>query len=259
MTTWDSAAPPGGATSARIRTYLIYIVLDTSASMRQPVRGQERHGAPLDHFVKLIPRMLHRLASNPLINNMASVSVVGFNDRPEILRRMTSLEQAMAIASPRPGGGTDYAAVLEFLAGQHRLDVRDVNLSRAKENLTVDVARPWVFFITDGLPYAHRADQPRETWMAPREKLVGKIGARIVSIGLPGADQDVLWELATGDGGDRRNAFISDRHRTNPSELAQSVVDAIQKSVSMSAGTGLLTIDEPVGMRRIEGRRRARA
>jgi uncharacterized protein YegL len=240
-----------------VRTYLIYVVLDTSASMRRAAPGQERLGAPLDHFVTLIPRMLHRLADNPIISNVAAVGVVAFNDRPEVLRPMTSLEQAVAIGRPRRGDGTDYAAVLTFLAKQHPVDVQSVNLTRAHEGLTADAARPWIFFITDGRPYANKKNQPQEVWRAARDQLTREpIGARIAAIGLPGADQDVLWELSTGDDQGNRNAFISDR-RTTPGELAGSVMDAIQKSIAMSASAGLLTIESPVGMHRITGRRRA--
>jgi len=257
VTTQQPTASFEGARSARIRTYLIYIVLDTSESMRTPARGAAPQDAPLQHFVNLIPRMLRDLADSPVINSIASVGVLAFNDRPEVLRPMTSLVQAVAIGKPRLGYGTDYASVLKFMVEQHPKDVRAVNLGRAREGLTVDVARPWVFFITDGRPYARSANQETAEWMVHRDRLVNlPIGARIAAIGLPGADRDTLWELATGDDNGSRNAFISDR-RTTPRELSGSVVDAIQQSIGMSTSAGMLTIESPVGMRRIDRPRRA--
>jgi uncharacterized protein YegL len=241
------------ARAASVRTYLIYVVLDTSESMRKPRPG----GAPQEHFIRLIPKMLRELADHPVTNSLASVSVVAFNDHPEVLRPMTSLYQAAPIRQPTLGYGTDYAAVLKFLVGQHPKDVREIKLSRSRDDYNVDVARPWIFFVTDGRPYANEADQEMSEWSGYRERLCeSPIGARIVAIGLPGADRETLWHLATGSENGTRNAFISDRD-TNPGALPKSVVDAIKSSISASASTGRLTIRTPVGMQRIEGPRHA--
>jgi uncharacterized protein YegL len=238
-----------------VRTYLIYVVLDTSESMRRPRRGEAQHGAPQQHFVRLIPQMLRELSSHPVTNSLASVSVLAFNDEPEILRPMTALNQAAAIGKPRLGYGTDYAAVLKFLVAQHRKDVQQVKLSRLRDDYGVDVAKPWVFFITDGRPFANDANQEESAWMHHRDQLAGgAINARIAAIGLPGADRDVLWKLSTGNDNGTRNAFISNRS-TNARELSESVVAAIQSSITTSASVGLLTIRTPVGMERIEGPR----
>lgn len=244
------------ARSSTIRCYLIYVVLDTSESMRRPNprSGSTRHdprNTPLGQFVRLIPRMLRDLADNPIINNVAAVSLVAFNDAPEILRPMSSLRHAVNIAAPRVGYATDYAAVLRFMVDQYPRDVREVCLERQRADYVVQTARPWVFFITDGRPYADGADQPAEEWLTHRKQLVeGEIRARVVAIGLPGADEDVLWRLATGNEREMRNAFIASR-RTDPGELARSVVEAIGRSISASTRSGTLTISPPAGMRRI--------
>ncbi|GAA4443781.1 vWA domain-containing protein [Phytohabitans houttuyneae] len=253
--TYQSAAPSDGARTAKVRTYLIYVVLDTSESMRRPWPEAPQDGGSQAHFVRLIPRMLRELADHPVTNKLASVSVLAFNDEPEILRPMTSLDQPAAIRPPRLGYGTDYARVLRFLADQHRKDVRAVQQSRMRDGYTVDVARPWIFFVTDGRPFARERNQSMDEWMGHRRRLTDEpVGARLAAIGLPGAERDILWHLATGSEDGRRNAFIADR-RTNPKELSESVVDAIKSSISTSASTGLLTIRTPVGMRRIEGPR----
>jgi uncharacterized protein YegL len=204
--------------------------------------------------------MLRELADNPIINDIAAVSVLAFNDRPEILRPMSTLKRASSIAYPSEGYATNYAAVLRFMVEQHARDVRSVRMDRRRTDpdaYLIDVARPWVFFITDGRPFANGAFQPAREWLAQRERLVsGQIQARVVAIGLPGAEEGVLWRLATGDEDEQtRNAFIANR-RTNPGELAASVVRAISSSISNSTRAGRLTIDPPDGMRRIDGDQR---
>jgi uncharacterized protein YegL len=245
---------PGGAEISRVRTYLIYLVLDTSESMRRPPREAPEHGNAQAHFERLIPKMLRQLSGHPVINSLAAASVIAFNDEPEVLRPMTSLDRAAVISRPRIGYGTDYAAVLRFLDKQHTKDVRTVKLHRARDNYEVDVAAPWIFFITDGRPYARSEDQETAEWLGHRDRLVNPpIGARIVAIGLPGADRNTLWQLATGQSSGMRNAFIAER-TSNLRELSQSVVSAIESSISASASTGLLTIRTPIGMQRIDGR-----
>ncbi|WP_433360119.1 vWA domain-containing protein [Actinoplanes sp. CA-142083] len=241
-----------------VQAYMIYLVLDTSKSMWLPRPRGGPESAPLKQFERLIPRMLRVLADHPVTNKLASISVVAFNDRPEILRPISSLEQAATIAKPSKGYGTDYASMLKFLVGQHRKDVREVKKSRSRQDYGVDIARPWIFVITDGRAYAQRQNQADSEWLKERDRLIAPpIEARVVTLGLPGADDDALWLLATGDETGKRNAFIA-RDTEHSDELSKSVIDAIGSSISTSAGSGTLTIKTPVGMDRVEGPRHAR-
>jgi len=258
VTTEQPTAPFDNAPAATVPAYMIYMVLDTSKSMWRPRPRGGPESAPLSQFIRRIPRMLRLLADHPVTNQLASISVVAFNDQPEILRPISSLEQAATISKPSRGLGTDYAGVLKFLIAQHKKDVRSVKQSRARDDYSVDIARPWIFFITDGRAYAQRENQPDSEWMRERDLLTGPpIEARIVTMGLPGADEDALWLLATGDARGKRNAFIA-RNPDDSAELSKSVIDAIGSSISTSAGSGTLTIRTPAGMVRVEGPRRAR-
>ncbi len=240
-------------TGAPVNTYLIYVVLDTSESMRRPRRDTPQLGSPLQHFVRLIPQMLRELADHPVTNSLASVSVVAFNDEPEVLRQMSPLHQAAPIRQPKQGYGTDYAAVLEFLVAQHAKNVRAVQLNRLRDDFGIGIARPWIFFITDGRPFAEEANQPTSAWIGHRNTLTEPpLGARIVALGLPGAEPETLWRLSTGQANGMRNAFIADQ-ATNPAELTSSVIAAIQRSISTSTSTGHLAIRTPNGMRRVDG------
>lgn len=244
--------------AASVPAYLIYIVLDTSKSMWRTPRGGNPASTPMEVFKRNIPRMLLKLALDPLVNQLTSISVVAFNDRPEVLRPIGSLEHAATIRPPSKGFGTDYRGVLRFLIGQHRKDVRDVKLSRARENYPIDVARPWIFFITDGRAYAQGVDQPDSAWLPERDELAGPpIGARVVTLGLPGADEDALWLLATGDDHGSRNAFIANDPRDTVA-LSAGVCTAIGSSIGASTGSGTLIIKPPPGMSQVRGPRRAR-
>lgn len=252
--TIEPTAPLGRA-EAHVVTYLIYIVLDTSESMRRPQPGTSL-GSPVEHFTRLIPRMLRQLADHPVSNSLASVSVIAFNDEAEVLRLMSPLHQPVPIRRPRMGYGTDYAAVLKFLVEQYPKDVRAEKRRRSNADYGTAIARPWIFFITDGRPYAKGADQPPSAWIGYRDQLADPpVGARIVSLGLAGADETTLWLVATGHENGVRNAFIADRS-TNPLELTTSVVSAIERSIATSVSTGNLAIRTPAGMLRIEGTNR---
>ena len=159
--TSEPTAPVEDAREARVATYMIYVVLDTSESMRRPARGETQFGPPQQHFIRLIPQMLRELSSHPVTSSLASISVLAFNDEPEILRPMTPLDRPAAVAKPRLGYGTDYAAVLRFMVTQHGKDVRAVKLHRLRDGYGVHVAKPWIFFITDGRPAHRRGRCPR--------------------------------------------------------------------------------------------------
>jgi uncharacterized protein YegL len=241
-----------------VQAYMIYVVLDTSKSMWLPRRAGSPDSVPVKQFIRRIPRMLRVLADHPVTNKLASISVVAFNDTQEILRPISSLEQAATISNPSFGLGTDYAGLLKFLVGQHRKDVRQVKKSRSREGYGVDIARPWIFVITDGRAFAQRRNQADSEWLREHGRLIAPpVEARIVTLGLPGADDDALWMLATGDESGKRNAFIA-RSPEHSDELSKSVIDAIGSSISTSAGSGTLTIKTPVGMDRVEGPRHAR-
>ncbi|MEV4412056.1 hypothetical protein [Catellatospora sp. NPDC049609] len=239
--------------------YLIYIVLDTSMSMRThpklgPVRepDQMRH-TPLGMFADALPPMLARLCAKTMVAGSASVCLVAFNDEPETLLPMTPLSETFSIGSPRIGHATDYAKAFGYLTRLHPADVetvRRVKQAQVRPGVRIGVASPWIYFITDGKPAIGREEQPRHQWLGARDTLVRSQSARIVTIGLPGADEGVLWDVSTGDG-DRRNALIAEGPLT-PRALADMVSSVISASIVTSTRIGVLTIENiPEGMRRI--------
>ncbi|MEV0129414.1 vWA domain-containing protein [Dactylosporangium sp. NPDC050688] len=258
-----NSAPQAGAMV--LRYYMIYIVLDASLSMRIDLRTGEvdpddPRNTALGQFTQLLVPMLRALAENPVVNSLVSVGVVAFNDHAEDLRKMTTLTSPGVIKPPGKGRSTDYAAVLRHLVAQHGQDAAQVRKDRHRPEAVITTGRPYVFFVTDGRPYAHGRDQRTDEWMPHREVLTtGPIGARIVTIGLRGAHEDTLWLLATEGDGAARNAFIA-RPDADPSALSGSVVNAIRRSITRSlssGGSGAVLFDVPDGMRRINGGRHA--
>jgi uncharacterized protein YegL len=231
------------------RSYPIYILLDVSASMRVSRPGRPSAQA---EFTKLIPDMIMELADAPALAATAWISVVAFADRAELLCPMTSLAEPANIRDPHPGRQTNYVAALRFLRDRYDVDVDAMNRHAAAGRFHTRIARPLVFFITDGAAYAADRYQNPAEWLPHREELVNDpVQARIATIGLTGAHPRTLWALATGPAGGRRNAFIA-RPDTGGEGLAHSVINVIERSIKLSVRTGAMVMDEPPGMRRID-------
>src|SRR4051812_31832658 len=101
------------------KSYPIYILLDVSASMREPGRGG---ATPHEEFRRLIPDLIMTLAESPSLAKAAWLSVIAFGDEAELLCPMTSLSRPPHVRSPHEGHHTDYAAALRFLGDRMRPD-----------------------------------------------------------------------------------------------------------------------------------------
>ncbi|MFC4145117.1 hypothetical protein ACFO0M_02505 [Micromonospora mangrovi] len=235
---------------AERKKYPIYIVLDVSDSMRRGTAGAR---PPLDEFTEMIPDLIMSLAESRALATTAWIRVIAFGDRPEPLCRMTSLAGPVQVAGPPDAVQTDYVGVLRYLHEQVGPDMRLIEEVGNGRDHRTKVARPLVFFITDGAPYAdHRYQHPNE-WMPYRDRLVGPpVQARIAAIGLVGAHPRTLWTLATGRPGGQRNAFIAEPQASGDG-LARSVIEVIQRSITLSVRAGEMIIDTPRGMRRVDG------
>jgi uncharacterized protein YegL len=239
------------------RGYPIYILLDVSASMR---RAEPPRTAPLTAFKKMIPDLIMSLSESRSLAKAAWISVIAFSDQAEMLCSMSSLAEPVSVRDPRDGGQTDYLAALRFLHERMAPDRIAIQTHGSNQNYRVDVARPLVFFITDGAPYAKDRYQRPDEWMPYRNLIVGGPGgARMAAIGLDGAHPRTLWSVATGEDDGRRNAFIA-LPATDPASrlsagdsLAASVINVIERSIKLSVQAGEMVIEVPAGMRRVDG------
>jgi uncharacterized protein YegL len=239
---------PGEAVVSERRSYPIYVMLDVSASMRRRRNGRP---APQTEFTALIPDMIMALAEAPALASTAWISVIAFAEDAELLCPMTPLARPANIRAPHDGRQTNYVAALRFLRERFDDDVRAMRSDASTARFRISIARPLVFFITDGAAYAaDRYQQPGE-WLPHRESLVlPPVEARIAAIGLTGADPRTLRALSTGASDGRRNAFIA-RPDADGDGLARSIINVIERSIKLSVRAGALVMDEPPGMRRV--------
>ncbi|TDC48819.1 VWA domain-containing protein [Micromonospora sp. KC207] len=232
------------------KTYPVYILLDVSGSMRRSTPGSR---SPQAAFTEMIPDLIMSLSDSPALSKAVWISVIAFGDRPELLCPMTSLDGPVLVRSPRDGRQTDYVAALRFLGERIAEDNRTIEAHGARLGHRVKVARPLVFFITDGAPYAEDRYQMPAEWMPYRDRLVAPpVEARIATVGLPDAHPRTLWEIATGRPDGRRNAFLAKPGAAGDG-LARSVVEVVERSITLSVRAGEMIMDEPHGMRRVNG------
>src|SRR4051812_7866621 len=191
----------------------IYIILDVSESMWpawSTGRRRAARGPTAEAFMSLIPNTLMALSESPTMSNAASVSVLAFSDKPQVLQPMRSLAEPPIIANPSEGVQTNYQAILEFLVLRFHHDARAITEDQRRRGFTVTIAHPLVLFIPDGAPFVGATYQQPQQWMPARNRLVtAPRNAQIATIGLPGACEPVLWRLATGGNDGDRNAFIA--------------------------------------------------
>jgi uncharacterized protein YegL len=240
------------------RGYPIYILLDVSKSMRSAPPAQT---PPLTTFKAMIPDLILSLSESRPLAKAAWISVIAFSDDAEVLCPMSSLSGPVSVRSPRDGGQTDYLAALRFLYDRMAPDRIAIETHGSGQHYRVNVARPLVFFITDGAPFANDRYQRPDEWMPYRDLIVdGPDGARVAAIGLAGAHPPTLWSVATGEADGRRNAFIAlpatgpaSGRRSAGDNLAASVINVIERSIKLSVQAGELVIEVPAGMRRVDG------
>jgi len=234
---------------AKKRYYQIYITMDVSSSMQivPPNESQSPH----DRFLLLMPGLMLALNDAPEVRTTCWMSVIAFASQPQVVLPITSLRHPSPVGELPRGGATDFAAVLQLLRRHIDADAGEIQTRGARESTVIEMARPLIFFITDGRPERNRIHQPESEWGPARDALTDTTkGARIATVGLAGADERVLWRIATGDG-DLRNAFVATREMSSTA-LANNIIAAIQRSVIASVQRDEMVIETPEGMRRVE-------
>ncbi len=243
---YDDMLPP--ATTRKF--HVVYLVFDVSHSMRRVPVGEIE--SPFDRFQILMPDLGMSLRDDIEIRSSCWMSVLAFATTATTVLPAVALH-AQPSVPPLPGTGeTNYLAVLELLRDRIMQDRAAITAAQPPGTGTGVAIRPLIFLITDGRPCVNQAEQPREVWLPARKELTdSELAAQIAAIGLPGAAEDVLADLATGDG-TLSNAFIAEGVVTG-TELADRVIAAIKRSVKLSTVAGKMVIKTPPGMRRIGG------
>lgn len=235
----------------RRKYHVIYLVLDVSDTMRRVPSGEVE--SPFDRFQLLMPELVLSMREHIQVRTTCWLSVIAFASSADTVLPAVSLRQIPAVPPLPPGGQTDYVAALKLLRERIPIDQAEIARTVAADADAEIVVRPLVFFITDGFPYVGRAPQPRSEWLAARNNVVGHgFGSNIAAIGLRGAEESVLAEMATGSG-NSVNAFVADGS-VPATRLAGNIINAIMDSVARSAEAGTMVIEAPSGMRRVTQR-----
>jgi uncharacterized protein YegL len=232
--------------------HLIYLVLDVSISMRKPGRHIE---SPFERFQLLMPDLVLHMREHIQVRTTCWLSVIAFASEATTVLPATSLREIPTVPPLPAAGQTNYAAALKLLRDRIVADQAEVEASvrpMVDDDATIAV-RPLVFFVSDGFPYLGTARQNRSEWLPVRNELAVPAGpAHIAALGLEGAEEGVLADLATGEGA-LINGFIADG-TVAAGALATNVTSAILDSVARSTQLGTMVIKTPAGMRRVSRR-----
>ncbi|MER5437550.1 VWA domain-containing protein [Streptomyces sp. NPDC002790] len=195
-----------------------YVVIDASSSMKQ-------HEAVLN---ATLARLHYNLATNPRVSEFARVCVVAFSTDVHVVIPMSDMEQVPVMPEVICGGRTEYGKTFDRVRECIEQDVSDLRT----QNL--DVLRPTVFFLTDGVPTdAH--------WRDPFRTLVNRDWPRhphVIAYGFGGAQRDVLEQVAT------KALFIADGSDTE-SALSAAITGLLNTLIA-SSQSGHMRIDTNV-------------
>ncbi|MFJ9086199.1 VWA domain-containing protein [Streptomyces sp. NPDC102384] len=169
-----------------------YVVIDASSSMKQ-------HESVLN---ATLARLHYNLATNPRVSEFARVCVVAFSTDVHVVIPMSDMEQVPVMPEVICGGRTEYGKAFDRVRECIEQDVGNLRM----QNL--DVLRPTVFFLTDGVPTDTH-------WREPFRKLVDRDWPRhphVIAYGFGSAKRDVLEQVATkalfiADGSDTESAL----------------------------------------------------
>jgi uncharacterized protein YegL len=198
------------------KLFLFYVVCDESTSMT---------GEPVATLNRMLPQVHQDVRDNPAIDNVR-FSLVAFADQPSTLVGLADLADINSMPGLTANGSTNYEGVFDHLRA---VIERDVRLLRA-DNFRV--ARPCVFFLSDGAP------NPGTDWMGALAKLTDPgFGPHpnIVAFGIGKADETVLRRVGT-----LATYMVVDETETARALSEWAVI--LQQSMVSAASTGTISV-----------------
>ena len=176
--------------SAKLKCLPTYLVLDTSASMKD-------HTDLLNESL----RSVHRAAyHNPRISEFAHMSIVSFNTDAHLALPMTNIRQVTKLPLVSCSGMTEYAKAFDLIRERIDVDIPALNAMNRR------VLRPAVFFMTDGAPSdGAKPGDPKVTpdhrvWQQALSRLIDPAWERrphIITFGFGQANASILGQVAT--------------------------------------------------------------
>ena len=220
------------AGSAKLKCLPTYLVLDTSASMKN-------HADLLNESL----RSVHRAAyQNPRISEFAHMSIVSFNTDAHLALPMTDIRQVTRLPVVSCSGRTEYAKAFDLIRQRIDVDIASLN------GMNRRVLRPVVFFMTDGAPSdGAKPGDPKLTpdhqvWRQSLARLIDPAWDRrphIITFGFGQANASILGQVAT------LQAFAAADPR-NQEESLRKVFASLVATLAASANSGGLRLPEQV-------------
>lgn len=201
----------------------IYIAVDHSWSMSP---GQNN---AIDAANSLIPTIVRTCIKNPLADERARFSVIGFNDRAQVvsdLARGTNLNMHTFEAS----SGTNFSEVFKLLKTQVESDYATLKADGFK------VYRPAVFLITDGEPL----DDPTAAF----EALTDPSFDRRPNLSVFGLGHNVPSEVVERYTSGKGRAFITSDSAGAAESLGGFIETLMQSVVSSTSKVSSVTASE---------------
>jgi uncharacterized protein YegL len=156
----------------------IYLVVDVSASMFREIPAVN----------DAIASVVDYLRNDPLLMDRIRLSVITFSSQAETVLPMTSVEEIQSPPKVELGGGTSYNAPLRVLLARIPADIDALKRSGYR------VARPIVFFLSDGMPDDGSWQRSLDVLNDNRYRPV------FLAFGIGMADPSVLAQLASRPG-----------------------------------------------------------
>ncbi|GAA2432502.1 hypothetical protein GCM10010191_53170 [Actinomadura vinacea] len=200
-----------------------YVVLDTSKSMAE-------HESLLN---RTLGNILNKLFTSPRFAEFIQLSILTFSAQPNLVLKMTELQNLRHMPTVRCGGSTRFAPMFEMLRARVE---HDLPMLRRQG---VTVMRPVVFLLTDGAP----SDRPDGAWEAAHKRLVDpawKPHPHIISYGFGDAVESILRRMST------LQTYLATGELADAGEALDEAMSAMLNSMVASAAAQELRIPENV-------------
>jgi uncharacterized protein YegL len=172
-TNHPNAVVPSAIPEYSYRVLPFTLVVDTSGSME---------GQPIAAINEELPRIHAAVASEPMLADVAHISVVSFSTRAETVLPLSDLSDVARMPVLAAGGWTNYREAFRHLRSKLQAD-HDRLRSEGRK-----AYRPTVFFLSDGQP-------SRDDWESEYSGLTGRdfsLRPNILAFGFGEANEGVI-------------------------------------------------------------------
>lgn len=185
------------------RIFPVFLVIDISYSME---------GEPIDAVNAALPSIKQEMIENPMVGQIARVSVITFAETARAILPLCDLAYA---DMPRVTiqGGTNFAAA--FRTARQTIETSMGELPKG-----TPIYRPVLFFMSDG---EHISKEDWRPMLASLRDTSWKFAPEIVTFGFGKADKDTLRKIAT------RFAFLA--KDGDPAHQVREIMNAIIGSI----------------------------